>query len=426
MKCNEICDKLSLYIDNELSHEEMQQVEEHLQSCEKCQKELEEYKNLISVLQGLPEEEPPEGYCKRLHKKLLENSPQSKSSKAASIFKNFNRYKWLKYGSIAAALAVVFIAANINNFGSMNYGMKAKNESYDMATAESPAEYNGSAPQAPPVAPQTEAAMPEEAAGMGYDGDYKDIRGEISYRSNDSIMLATTIEDREMKIIMTGTISAETEDYDTFLNELSMKISSLSGFLESNNTEVYQVYNDEKLMYGSIRIRVPQESFYELVEYLENNIEVRRKNINETDVTKDYYEKDNKVKNLEIQEQHLRELFEKATTVEEMLLIENELRRVRTEIDALNISLSDIDDRAAMSTINLEIQEVMTASLTLKTRDSVWDRSRDGFINTVNGIIRSFENLVVNIVSSSPILIPAIIICIVGFLKLRKYWKRNI
>ena len=426
MKCNEICDKLSLYIDNELSHEEMQQVEEHLQSCEKCQKELEEYKNLISVLQGLPEEEPPEGYCKRLHKKLLENSPQSKSSKAASIFKNFNRYKWLKYGSIAAALAVVFIAANINNFGSMNYGMKAKNESYDMATAESPAEYNGSAPQAPPVAPQTEAAMPEEAAGMGYDGDYKDIRGEISYRSNDSIMLATTIEDREMKIIMTGTISAETEDYDTFLNELSMKISSLSGFLESNNTEVYQVYNDEKLMYGSIRIRVPQESFYELVEYLENNIEIKRKNINETDVTKEYYEKDNKVKNLEIQEQHLRELFEKATTVEEMLLIENELRRVRTEIDALNISLSDIDDRAAMSTINLEIQEVMTASLTLKTRDSVWDRSRDGFINTVNGIIRSFENLVVNIVSSSPILIPAIIICIVGFLKLRKYWKRNI
>ena len=426
MKCNEICDKLSLYIDNELSHEEMQQVEEHLQSCEKCQKELEEYKNLISVLQGLPEEEPPEGYCKRLHKKLLENSPQSKSSKAASIFKNFNRYKWLKYGSIAVALAVVFIAANINNFGSMNYGMKAKNESYDIATAESPAEYNGSAPQAPPVAPQTEAAMPEEAAGMGYDGDYKDIRGEISYRSNDSIMLATTIEDREMKIIMTGTISAETEDYDTFLNELSMKISSLSGFLESNNTEVYQVYNDEKLMYGSIRIRVPQESFYELVEYLENNIEVRRKNINETDVTKDYYEKDNKVKNLEIQEQHLRELFEKATTVEEMLLIENELRRVRTEIDALNISLSDIDDRAAMSTINLEIQEVMTASLTLKTRDSVWDRSRDGFINTVNGIIRSFENLVVNIVSSSPILIPAIIICIAGFLKIRKYWKKKI
>ena len=420
MKCNEICDKLSLYIDNELSAEEMLQVEDHLHLCENCQKDYEEYKNLISVLHGLPEEEPPEGYCKRLHKKLEETGSQKESRKQASKIKGFNRNKWLKYGSIAAALVLVFAAAGIANFGGM--GMQAKNESsYDMA--ESPA----AGPQAPPMAPQMAGAMPEEAMPeMEYDGDYKDVRGEISYRSEDSIMMATAIDEREMKIIKTGTISAQTEDYDIFLNDLSMKISFMGGFLESNNTEVYQVYNDEKLMYGSIRIRVPQESFYELIEYLENAVEIRRKNINETDVTKEYYEKDNKVKNLEIQEQHLRELFEKATTVEEMLLIENELRRVRTEIDALNISLSDIDDRSAMSTINLEIQEVMTASLTLKTKDSVWDRARDGFIYTVNGIIRSLENLFVNIVSSSPILIPAIIICIAGFLKLRKYWKKKI
>jgi anti-sigma factor RsiW len=71
VKCNEISDKLSLYIDNELSHEEMQQVEEHLLSCEKCQKILDEYKNLISVLRNLPEEEPPVGYCKRLHEKFI-------------------------------------------------------------------------------------------------------------------------------------------------------------------------------------------------------------------------------------------------------------------------------------------------------------------------------------------------------------------
>jgi len=418
MKCDEINDRLSLYIDNELSPEEMRQVEEHLQSCEICQKEYEDYKNLISVLNGLPEEEPPEGYCKRLHKKLLENRPQGKAKKQTSKIMSLNRSKWLKYGSIAAALVLVIAVAGINNFGGM--GMKAKNESsYDMSTTEAPA-----APQAMPMEPQN-GAVAEESMG-GYEKDYDYTRDEASHKADDSIMTTSVIDQKEMKIIKTGTISAETEDYDTFLNDLSIKISSVGGFLESNNTEVYQVFNDEKLMYGSIRIRVPQENFYELVDYLENAIEVKRKNINETDVTKDYYEKDNRVKNLEVQEQHLRDLFEKATTVEEMLLIENELRRVRTEIDALNISLSDIDDRAAMSTINLEIQEVMTASLTLKTKDSVWERSRDGFINSVNGIIRSLENLLVGIVSSLPILIPAIIICIVGFLKLRKYWKREI
>lgn len=424
MNCNEISDKLSLYIDDELSSEEMKQVEEHLNSCENCQKVLDEYRNLISVLKNLPEEEPPEGYCERLHEKLLATGSQAQNKGPVSKIKGFNRSKWLKYGSIAAALVLVVAVAGINNMGRL--GMKAENQSaYDMATAESPAEYYGGAP-APSSAPQPETAMPEEVAGMEYDGDYKYNRGELSYQSDDSIMITSLKEQKEMKIIKTGTISAQTEDYDKFLNDLSMKVNSLGGFLESNNTEVYQVYNEKKLMYGSLRIRVPQESFYELVDYLENTVDVRRKNINETDVTKEYYEKDNKVKNLEVQEQHLRDLFEKATKVEEMLLIENELRRVRTEIDALNMSLSDINDRAKMSTINLEIEEVMTASLTLKTKDSVWDRSKEGFINTVNGIIRAVENFIVGIVSSSPILIPAVVICIIGFLKFRKYWKRGI
>ena len=409
MKCNEIYDKLSLYIDNELNYEEIQQMEEHFKQCENCQKELNEYKNLILVLQSLPEEEPPEGYCKRLHNKLLEESPQSKSKKVLNII-SINRSKWIKYGSIAAALVLVVLVANMNNIN--RYGMKAKTElSYDMA--ESPAEYNGAV--APQTAPQP-APYAEESKNQSID-----IRGD----AEDSVIIASLREEKQMKIIKTGTISAQTEEYDMFLDDLSIKLNSLGGFLESNNTEVYQVYNDEKLMYGSIKIRVPQESFYELVEYLENTVEVRRKNVNETDVTKEYYEKDNRVKNLEVQEQHLRELFQKANTVEEMLLIENELRRVRTEIDALNISLSDINDRAAMSTVNLEIQEVMTASLTLKAKDSVWERSKNGFINTVNRIIRALENLVVNIISSSPILIPFIVICIVGFFKIKKYWKKR-
>jgi len=178
-------------------------------------------------------------------------------------------------------------------------------------------------------------------------------------------------------------------------------------------------------MYGSLKLRVPQDGFYELVDYLEKSSEVRRKNINETDVTKEYYEKDNKVQNLEAQEGHLRELFEKAQTVEEMLLIENELRRVRTEIDALNTSLSDIDERASMSTIDLEVEEVLTANFTITNQDSVWERAKEGFINTVNGIIRAVENLLIYLVSVSPVLIPAVIILIVILAKFKKFRKNH-
>ena len=179
-------------------------------------------------------------------------------------------------------------------------------------------------------------------------------------------------------------------------------------------------------MHGSLKIRIPQESFNEAVSYLEETAEIRRKNINEADVTKEYYEKDNKVKNLEIQEQHLRELFEKAATVEEMLQIENELRRIRTEIDELNISLADIDDRASMSTIDLEVEEVREVNFTLKSEKGVWERAKEGFISTINSIVRGIGNLIVNLVSSSPILIPAIVIFIILLLKIKKYWKKKL
>ena len=398
MNCNEVMDKLSLYIDRELSDDEIHLMEEHIKDCENCQKELEEYNNLISILQNLPEEEPPEGYCQRLHNKLKEaNASQSKNLK----INKFNRFKWMKYGSIAAALVLVFLVYGLNNLG-----LRTKNEAYDMAQPSESMIF-------PEVAPEVMESYDDVMSGEGGQSfAASDARAKIS------------LDQREMKIIKSGSIYAQTEDYHKFFDDLSLKITSLGGLLESNNTEVYQRYNDKKLMYGNLKIRVPQENFYEMIGFIESSAEVRRKNINEIYMTKEYYEKDNKVKNLEIQEQHLRELFEKATTVEEMLLIENELRRIRTEIDGLNMSLKDIDDRASMSTINLEIEEVMPVSLTLKSQRSVLERSKEGFINTINSIVRTSEDLLVKIVSSSPILVPVIIIAVVVFLKIKKYINR--
>ena len=192
MNCNEICDKLSLYIDNELGDEEMRQMEEHIKSCVNCQKEMEEYENLISVLQSLPEEEPPEGYCARLHEKLLENGPQLETRKEASKIKKINRFKWMKYGSIAAALVLVFLVGNMNS-GKNNFGIKSKTESsYDMAATE----------ENKAVAPQ--AIEPAEAPEGYSDQIAEEIRGEAS--ANDSVMLTSLKAEREMKIIKTGAI----------------------------------------------------------------------------------------------------------------------------------------------------------------------------------------------------------------------------
>ncbi len=426
MNCDEIRNLLSSYIDGETDEDEKLLIEEHINNCDECKKELDEYKKIIQALNDLPDEEPPAGYCKRLHEKLLNSKvsvfKDESIIKTDTPNKNRKKFSWVKYGGLAAALVLVFAVAAMNNL--RMGGMKsAENSAYDVA------------PPAPQAAPAP--TMPEMPAQMATDGNrgsrddydiaelemkaeesgYADVKGKIN------TMAAQT---REMKIIKTGTIYAQTEDYDTFLNDLNAKVDSLGGFIENNNTEVYQVYDNDKLMHGNLKLRVPQENFYELINYLESFTEVRRKNVSENDVTKEYYEKDNRVKNLEVQEQHLRDLFEKAQTVEEMLQIENELRRIRTEIDALNISLADINDRAMMSTINLEVEEVKAVNFTLKSEKSVWERSKDGFISTVNSIVKSFGNFVVNIVAASPVIVPAAVVFIILLLKIKKYWKKKV
>lgn len=429
MNCNEVRDNLSLYIDDELNDVEKKLMDEHLKNCTECSKELEEYRKIIQALSELPEEEPPAGYCKRLHEKLLNVSSETKNGAEITKIKEipkkqYIKFKWVKYGGMAAALVLVVLVASLNN--GLRMGKSSNEIAYD--TAEAPAEYPATSPEEAPMAPAME----------DYNGNYEysmadsiekekmaDEKGIMANESSGQLSLMAA-DAREMKIIKSGNLYVQTKDYDSFLNDITAKIGALGGFIENNTTEVYQVYEDEKLMHGRLKIRVPQESFYETVNYLEKTTDIRRKNINEQDVTKEYYEKDNKVKNLEVQEQHLRELFEKATTVEEMLQIENELRRIRTEIDSLNISLADINDRTAMSTIDLEVEEVKEINFTLKSEKGVLERSKEGFINTINSIVRGFENLIVDLVSSSPILIPVIIIFAVLLLKIKKYWKKKL
>ncbi|MEL7647442.1 MAG: DUF4349 domain-containing protein [Sedimentibacter sp.] len=420
MNCNDIRDMLSLYIDDELDEEERLLVEEHLRGCEDCRRELDEYKKIIQALRDLPDEEPPLGYCKRLHEKLLaaENEkPRVQEISSDKVKPNKSGIvprRWMKYAGLAAAVVLVVLVYGMNNLG--NFNMKAKYEtSYDSASTN----------EAAPAAPMEEAGSYQYSMDVNRGNGFADEKAAVG--SDGGQYGIMSVSDREMKIIKTGSLYVKTENYKMFIENLSATVGSMGGYIESNNTEVYQVFeNNNKLMHGNLRIRVPQDRFYEFVDYLEKSSEVRMKNLSETDVTKDYYEKDNRVKNLEVQEEHLRQLFDKANTVEEMLLIENELRRVRTEIDSLNISLSDIDDRASMSTVNLEVEEVLTASIGVTSKDSVWERAREGFIYTVNSIIRSLENMVIYLISASPLLIPFIIVAVIVVFKLKKYiMKKN-
>ncbi len=115
MNCDEVRNLIFSYIDNEADEDEKLLIEEHIENCDECKKELEEYRKIIKALNDLPDEEPPAGYCKRLHEKLL-NSKVTVFKDESVIGSNTpkrrkSKYGWVKYASLAAAVVLVFTVA---------------------------------------------------------------------------------------------------------------------------------------------------------------------------------------------------------------------------------------------------------------------------------------------------------------------------
>lgn len=398
MNCNEFNEKLFDYIDDELSDDEKNAMNEHLANCSSCRQKYQEYNSIISSLHDLPLEEPPRGYCKRLNIKL-------KASLADKKRKNRNMIIKIASAAAVCVLAVTAIyTTGVGRFGGFD---SSKLEMMD--------------------APSSDMTQNKAETSTGQSNGTNDFMsnnmGEVAVEEDSTNKLVAYRSNSMLKIIKSGSIYVETENFDKFYTELTKNIKDNNGYIENSNIYIRAGQNDRELKSGDMVVRVPQNIFDSTVEFIESNSRVTDKSVNEDDVTKDYLDKSNIVSNLELQEQKLRELLEKAKDVSEILQVENELRRIRTEIDSYNLELSNIDDRVGMATISLVISEVEKANLSISGGSGIIDKCRDGFINTINSVVVFLEELVVFIVSYSPLIIP---ILLVFFIVLKKIKKKNI
>jgi hypothetical protein len=78
MECSRIRDKLSDYIDRELSDQEINLIEAHLRSCEECTRALADLRTAVVVTQGLGEVEPPSWLAQKVMNRVREEGGQKR------------------------------------------------------------------------------------------------------------------------------------------------------------------------------------------------------------------------------------------------------------------------------------------------------------------------------------------------------------
>ncbi|HZH93079.1 MAG TPA: DUF4349 domain-containing protein [Tissierellaceae bacterium] len=215
------------------------------------------------------------------------------------------------------------------------------------------------------------------------------------------------------KIITTISMTFETTEFDQSLEKLYLLIEEAGGYLSSSNVYYSSYYNSQMYQRGDFAIRIPRDKvnqFKGLVPQIGN---LTNESTSKEDVTRFYTDTESRLNVLEIKEERLLSLLERAEEIEDIIKLEDQLSEVIYEKENLKATLVNLDDRIDYSTFNVALIEVAKVSTTETKETPFLTRIQNAFENSLYQFGRSAENFAVFMVYNLPGLLVLLVVAIV-------------
>jgi hypothetical protein len=132
MQCHDIQEKLFVYIDGDISSEERMLIDEHLKSCEQCNKTLAEMKKTTECLRDLGDIEPPAWLTQKIMTKIRSEAGREKSLWQKLFYPLHTKLP------VEAAVAVLLAVTTVYIFKTMQPEMKLAKAPLEEMTARMP------------------------------------------------------------------------------------------------------------------------------------------------------------------------------------------------------------------------------------------------------------------------------------------------
>jgi hypothetical protein len=242
------------------------------------------------------------------------------------------------------------------------------------------------------ISPDSDFSVSKSEAVAGSEPAY-----EKSFRS-DAVSEVSEEPVIERQIIKVGWMRVEIKDYSEDLKVIKGIIGKHKGYISGEN----ESSTDYSLM-NNLTIRVPSVEFDSLVEdIIRVAFKVDNKNITLNDVTEEFIDVEARLKtNKEVERRYL-EILDKATTVQDILLVEQQLKIIREEIEAKEGRLKYLQSQVSLSTLNLEIHQDLASKPGFKFFSKLADAIKGGW--------KGLLNLVVGLIYIWPIVLVCVII----------------
>ncbi len=179
----------------------------------------------------------------------------------------------------------------------------------------------------------------------------------------------TSIGELDRKIIKDATFSLEVEELTIALSRIGTIAAQAGGYVLETRTDFSQEYQKSAV----VKFAVPVDTFEAVLQGVR---EVAKEVLNEqtsgVDISQEYVDVKSQIANLEATQARIRQFLEQAQTVEEALRVNAQLTEIEGQISQLKGRLQFLTQRAAFSTITVQMQQSLAVPVVPKD-NAAWD-----------------------------------------------------
>ena len=232
---------------------------------------------------------------------------------------------------------------------------------------------------------------------------------------NDSSDFENDYYTSERKIVYTSDISIETKKFDEDISSIKELVTSNGGYLENTSSNGTAEYGNR---YASMTARIPSENYKAFMESVGSIGSVTSTSEYVDDITSDYVDVQARLKSLNTKLLRLQELEQQATTVEDLLDIEDRINETQYQIENYTAQLKLFDDKVSLCTVSIYLDEVATYSEV--KADTFTNRVVEAFSGSLAAFLTVLQGLVIMIIYALPYLIVAAIVLLIIYFATKK------
>lgn len=163
--------------------------------------------------------------------------------------------------------------------------------------------------------------------------------------------------EKSLYLIKTATLNIEVADAKAAQQQLITTVQGAGGYIGNLQESVGPLGRRAV----TIQIRIPADKFDAALSGIEPLGKILAKQVNTQDVSEEYVDTDSRSRNLKKTEERLLDHLNKSARLEDTLKLEQELSRVRQDIERLDGRLRFLGNRVAFSSVQVTLQEAPQA-----------------------------------------------------------------